>query len=102
VVKGIFLTIIEEVTGTIEAMEKVRQTSFFKFISYLEEKKSEERVFSRLRKEFPEILNSLESLEYLITHEILWIEVDGSVRPGKLADNLYSVVLKTSQWAKKE
>jgi hypothetical protein len=96
------MSIQEEVSGLVEVMERVRQTPLFRFVSYLEEKKSEDRIFSRLRKEYPEILNSLESLEYLIAHEMLWIEVDGTVRPGKLADNLYSIVSKMSQWVKKE
>jgi hypothetical protein len=92
----------EEVSGIIAMMGKIRQTPLFQLISYLEEKKPEDRQFARLRKEQPEMLNTIESLEYLITHELVWIEVDGTVRPGKLADSLYAVVSKTNQWEKKE
>lgn len=94
------MIMLQDVRAIVDAVKKIQETPFYRFIVYIEEKNSEDRDFSRLRKEFPDMLEDLDNLEFLISHEIIWIEMNGTVRPGKVAEYLYTVVSKISKWTK--
>ena len=93
-------TMLQDVGAIIDAMKRIQDSPFYKFMTYIQEKNSEDRVFSHVRKEFPEILENLDHLEFLIAHELIWIEMNGTIRPGKVGEYLYSVVSKISKWNK--
>jgi hypothetical protein len=91
---------LQDIEGIIDTINRIQSTPLYKFLAYIQEKNPEDRAFTHVRKEFPEILENLDHLEYLISHELIWVEMNGTVRPGKVGDYLYSVVSKISKWKK--
>lgn len=91
---------LQEVGTIVDAVKTIQETPLYRFIVYIEEKNAEDRDFSHLRKEFPDLLEDLDIMEFLVSHEIIWIEMNGTVRPGKVAEYLYTVVSKVSKWTK--
>ncbi len=81
--------------------DEIKKTNLFKFITYLNEKNPDARKFSTLKEEFPNYLKDSTSLAYLIEQGIIWIEMNGTVRAGGLAEGLYTITSKVGQWNKK-
>jgi hypothetical protein len=74
-------TMLQDIEGIIDTMNRIQNTPVYRFMAYVQEKNPESRVFSHVRKEFPEILENLDHLEFLVSHELIWVEMNGTVRP---------------------
>jgi hypothetical protein len=96
------LSAIKEINEMAFLMQKIQEKEFFKFVTYLIEKKGEERKLSIVRRKFSEFLKDMDELAFLVEHEMLWIEMDGKLHPGRLLQSLYLVVSKMSKLTEQE
>jgi hypothetical protein len=100
--RGSFLVAVKDITDISSLMQQIKQKEFFDFIVYLAEKNGEELKLSNVREKYSNFVGNIDSLQFLIENEFLWIEMDGKVHPGRLTESLYSVVSKMSGMARKE
>ncbi|MFQ6074920.1 MAG: hypothetical protein ACE5Z5_02130 [Candidatus Bathyarchaeia archaeon] len=92
------MSVNDEIRDIVGMMREVRKSRFFQLVSYLQEKDSEDRTFARVRREFPEVFNDVKTFESLIEHRIIWIDMDGTLRLGRLAQELYTVASDIIEW----
>lgn len=92
------MSVSEDIRDIVEVMRKIRKSRFFQLVSYLQEKDSEDRTFARMRREFPEVFNDVKTFESLVEHKIMWIDMDGTLRLGRLAQELYTVASDIFEW----
>lgn len=91
------MSIVKELEDIINLINQFKETKFSDFVIYLSEKSSEDRKFSVVREKFPDLINNIDSLEFLLEKEIIWIEIDGRVHPGVVIDSLYNLISKFDQ-----
>ena len=96
------MSAIKEITEMAFLIQKIQEKEFFKFVTYLIEKNREERKLSIVRRKFPEFMNDMDELAFLVEHEMLWIEMDGKLHPGRLLQSLHLVVSKMSKLTEQE
>lgn len=99
--EGRFLSsVIDDLQKIAETLGALRETLFFKFVSYVKEKDAKDRTLEKMKVAFPEIFGESETFTKLVGHKIIWIDTDGTVRLGTLAEAFYSVLTDAVDWAK--